>query len=256
MVRKAGALLAFFLTLFIAAARAEAPSPDASAFALYAAGDYERAAAAADALGGAVNLALAARALNAEAYLASDRKQARRTADRALDFAEAALKDDPEEVEAHLQAAIAFAMRGANMAPFRAFFMNLPGRARRHIDQALALDPDNAWALSTSAAWRLEVYRRGGGALYGADPQEGYQEFLKARALDPDNIAIAYECALRLLASGRAEWRRTALDCLAAAETAAPQIDFDRRIKARADELLHAIRQGPVAEAEFIDAQP
>jgi hypothetical protein len=250
-----GVICTLFAAISPAFANVE-PEPDAVAYALYVAGDYDGVVRLAGELGGADNLGLAARALNAEAYLAVDRKAARRAADRALGFAEAALEIDSAKVEGHLQAAIALAMRGANMAPFRAFLLNLPSRARRHIDEALALDPDSAWALSTSAAWRLEVFRRGGGDVYGADPEEGFSEFLQARALDPGNVAIAYECALRLLASARAEWRETALDCLSAAEAGAPHSDFDRRIKERSSALVRAIAAGPKAEAEFIESQP
>lgn len=254
-MRLVAAISALLLSGFSPAAGAE-PAPHDGAYALYAAGDYESAVDAAKAAGGADNLALAARALNAEAYLAEDRKEARRAAERAIDTAEEALEDDPDEVEAHLQAAIGYALRGANMASFRAFLMNLPVRARRHIDAALALDPQNAWALSTSAAWRLEVYRRGGGSMYGANPDEGYQEFIKARELAPGNIAIAYECALRLFANRREAWRKPALDCLRAAQAGAPHTDFERRIKARADALARAVSTGPQAEAAFIETQP
>lgn len=255
MKRLSGIFCAFLAVLSPAFANV-GPEPDAAAYALYVAGDYEAVVRLATELGGADNLGLAARALNAQAYLAEDRKAARRTAERALDFAEAALAIEHEKVEGHLQAAIALAMRGANMAPVRAFLLNLPSRARRHIDEALALDAGSAWALSTSAAWRLEVFRRGGGSMYGADPEAGYQEFLKARALDPDNVAIAYECALRLLASQRAEWRETALGCLSASEAGAPRSDFDRHIKERSAALARAIAAGPEAEAEFVANQP
>lgn len=248
-------IIAIVLTASAALANVE-PEPDADIYALYLAGDYEGAVRRAGELGGADNLGLAARALNAEAYLADDHKAARRAAERALEFAEAALAIDHDKVEGHLQAAIALAMRGANMAPFRAFLLNLPARARRHIDDALALDAESAWALSTSAAWRLEVFRRGGGTVYGADPDQGFAEFEEARALDPDNIAIAYECALRLLASRREEWREPALDCLAAAATAPPRSDFERRIETRVEALAKAIAAGPEAEADFVESQP
>ncbi|GAB4522804.1 MAG: hypothetical protein Kow00133_10510 [Amphiplicatus sp.] len=242
--------------LMVATYGAAEAAPDGEAYALYRAGVYEAAAKRAVEAGGTDNLILAARALNAGAYFEEDRKGARGLAARALDHAEAALKSDPDNVEAHLQAGISLALRGANMAPARAFFLGLAGRARRHIDQALALDPDNPWAWSTSAAWRLETARRGGGSLYGADPEEGFREFLKARALAPDNIAIAYECALRLLASGRAEWRPAALEALAAAVEPRPQTAFESEVQARARLLSEAIDAGPKAEAAFLAAQP
>ncbi len=242
--------------LSLAAAFAPARAVQEEAVALYAAGAYEDAVAIASRAGSPADLAFAARALNAAGYFETDRKRARRTAKRALEFAEAAIEIDENLAEAHLQAAISLAVRGANMSPAKAFFLRLASRSRAHIDDALAINPGNPWALSTSGAWRLEVARRGGGFLYGADPEEGYAEFLAARKAAPENVAIAYECALRLLASERAEWRADALEALGAALDGAPETAFEARLQARAGELNQAIAAGPAAERAFIEAQP
>lgn len=239
--------------LLIASVRA---APDEAAFALFRAGDYEAAAEAAASADGAENLALAARALNAEAYLEPDEDRAKDTADRALDFAEDAIDADPALVEGHLQAAISFAQRGARMAAWKAFFLGLAPRARDRLDAALALEPDNAWALSTSAAWHLEVARRGGPGRYGADPETGHRQFLAARAAAPMNLPIAYECALRLIAYDRAAWRPAGLAALDAALTLAPQTAFEESVQAKAQAFHAAIEKGRAAERAFIDAQP
>lgn len=231
-------------------------APDQAALAAYESGDYAKAVA----LGGdsprAEDRALAARALNAVAYFERDRKQARRIADDAYDAAQAAIALDPALPEAHLQAAIALALKGAHTSPALAFITGLPRKARRRIDAALALDPGNAWAVSTSAAWRIEVARRGGASIDGADPVRGHEEFLKARSLAPDNPTIAYECALRLLAAGRPEWRADALAALADALAAAPATAFERDVQKLARALAAAVAQGPAAERQFIESQP
>jgi len=257
-----------FVIFALAGISRVAAAPDDGALAHYSDGAYEAAVAAAtssadvavatgaaDDANRSDNLALAARALNASAYFAT-RKRARQDGKRAQKLAEAALAENPEHLEAHLQAAIAMSVRGANMSIVKAFFLNLPERAREHIDHALALNPDNAWALSTSAAWRLEVARRGGGKVYGADPELGFEEFKKARALAPDNIAIAYECALRLLASGKAGWRVIALTALDDAIAGIPQTAFEKEIQKSAHGLAAALGAGPGALGAFIDAQP
>ncbi|MFZ5618014.1 MAG: hypothetical protein ACOZAA_11930 [Pseudomonadota bacterium] len=244
---------AALFSLMMTAARAE---PHAAAYAAYAAGDYARAVDLARAAGRAEDLALAARALNAVSYFDRERKSARRTADDAIDLAEQAIALDPTLPEAHLQTAIGLALKGARTSPVKAFFSGLAAKARREIDKALALDADNPWALSTSAAWRIEVARRGGGALYGADPEQGHIEFMKARALATDNPAIAYECALRLLADGREEWRADALAALDAALAAAPATKFEADVIALARDFKAAIAQGPDAERAFIARQP
>lgn len=242
--------------LCLALSEPAAAAPDAAALAAFVAGDYERSAELARAAKGAENFALAARAINAVAYFEEGRKESRKHADRALDYAEKAVKEDPALSEGHLQAAISLALRGAKMAPARAFILNLPNRARDGLDTALRLDANNPWALSTSAAWRLEVARRGGGKAYGAVPEEGFEEFKKARALAPDNIVIAYECALRLLASERAEWRAIGLQSLDAALAALPANAFDKGVQARARAFKAAIDKGPESEAAYVAAQP
>ncbi len=247
---------AAFFALLVIAARAAPEGLDDAAYAKYVSGDYDAAIVTALSVGGAENLALAARALNAAAYLQDERKESRQLANRALDLAEEAIRMRPDYLEAHLEAAIGLSLRGARMAPPRALILNIPARARRHIDAALAIDPNSFWAVSTSAAWRLEVARRGGGAVFGADPVLGYEEFMKAREIAPGNVVVAYECALRLIASTRAEWRASALAALDAALAGAPESAFEQEMQTRARSFAAAIKAGPKAEAEFIDAQP
>lgn len=244
------------LVMALLASSAAAGAIDEQLLSLYVAGDYDAVANQAEQSRRVEDFAVAARALNAKAYFEPARKKARRIAKTAQEFAEAALDEDPDNVEGRLQAAIAMAVRGSNMSPVSAFFKRLPGRSRNHIDHALGVEPDNAWALSTSAAWRLEVSRRGGGSFDGADPEQGYEEFLAARELDPGNVAIAYECALRLLASERAEWRGVALEALQVAIEGAPQSVFEQQLQQRAIELEAAVIHGPAAEEKFIEAQP
>ena len=248
--------VAFAACLFalLAPGAAVADAADA-AYSAYAAGDYEAAVNLAKHAGTSEDYALAARAMNAVAYFDDGRKSARRTAGDALEAAEQAIKLDPRLPEGYLQAAISLALKGARMSPMRAFLSGIAGKARDRIDAALALDPENPWALSTSAAWRIEVARRGGGALYGAAPDDGYEEFRKARALAPDNLTIAYECALRLLADGREEWRGEALAALDDALAATPTTKFERDMQDMAREFKAAIEAGGKAEVDFIDAQ-
>ena len=91
----------FLGALFLATGAKHAPDP--SAYARYAAGDYEAAVEAAVAADGAENLALAARAINAVAYFEEGRRRSRRLADRALDYAEKAIAEDATLPEGHLQ---------------------------------------------------------------------------------------------------------------------------------------------------------
>ncbi|MEO1135010.1 MAG: hypothetical protein AAFW68_00190 [Pseudomonadota bacterium] len=247
------------IALSFAAALQPAPAqaaPDEVAFALFVAGDYRAAAQNAADAGGAENLALAARALNAEAYLMADDGDARKLAKDALEFAEDAIEADAMLVEGHLQAAISLAQRGARMAALRAFFLGIAGRAREKLDEALAREPENAWALSSSGAWHLEVARRVGEGRFGSDPALGHSQFLAARANDPENLLIAYECALRLIAYGNPEWRADGLAALETVLTGEAKDAFELAIQERAQAFSDALAAGPEAAERFIEAQP
>ncbi len=253
--------ISFWISLLIGALCLSAHAPacaalDEDVVAKFESGAYEEAAEAATALGDAQHLALAARSLNARPYLEADNRVARKVAKRALKAAEQAIEADPTLVEAHLQAAISYAQRGARMAPVRAFISGAASKARERLDRALEMEPQNAWALSSSAAWHLEVARRGGEGRFGSDPQVGQRQFVEARVAAPDNLSIAYECALRLLAYDTLDWRPEALDALAAAIALEPADAFERAVQARAIEFQAAIEQGREAERAFIEAQP
>lgn len=204
----------------------------------------------------AENLALCARAMNTIAYLGGGKKKTvRKAARNARNYALRALEQDPNHIEALIQAAISDALRGGHIAPWRAFVEGLPARAKDYLDRALALDPDNVWALSSAGAWNIEVVRAGGKHLYDADPQLGYQQMARARTLAPDNISIAYETALRLIAFDRVGWREDALLALNDAVTKPALYAHEHAIQERALAFQQALRAGPEAERLFIDGQ-
>ncbi len=231
-------------------------APDEAAYTRFVSGAFDEAAEAAASAAGAENLALAARATNAKAYLETDNKAARRAAKRALKYAEQAIEDNPALVEGHLQAAISYALRGARMSPVRAFLSGTAGKARKLLDHALTLDPENAWALSSSGAWHLEVARRAGSGRYGSDPAVGFEQFADARAAEPENLLIAYEAALRLLAYDEPSVRENGLAALHDAVTLAPQNAFESSVQKRAKIFQQAVEVGREAERAFIKAQP
>lgn len=251
MLKTVTALLGILFTVAPAFA-----APDDAAEKLFTAGAYNEAVESALTIGGAENLALAARALNAKAYLEIDDKSAKKTVKRAAKLADEAVELDPTLVEAYLQGAIAMAQRGSRISAVKAFFLGLGGGARERLDKALELEPVNPWALSTSAGWHLGVAARAGNGRFGSDAQTGFEQFMAARAGDPKNISIAYETALRILAYGEETWRGPALEALAAARTAPPLTAFDEALQSRAELFAVAIEGGIEAERAFIEAQP
>ncbi|MEO0612910.1 MAG: hypothetical protein AAFY83_06325 [Pseudomonadota bacterium] len=198
-------------------------------------------------------LALAARSENTRAYLGNQPKDAERRVKAARRLARRALDLDPAHVEANLQLAISDAVRGGQVGPVRALFGGYASRARRHLDRALEIAPDNIWALSTSGTWHLEVARAGGGAVYGADRTLGHDQMIRARILAPENVTIAYETALRLLASNNPEWREAALQALTVAtQTGTPAAAHEFRLRTRAIALAEAVETGPGAVRDFV----
>ena len=245
-------LIAFWLLAGWGLGASVMAAPDPVALEHFIAGDFTAAATAAIEIGDSENLAFAARSLNSAAYFEDHRKTARKLADRAFDLGEAAIDKDPLLVEAHLQSAIALALRGANMSSIKAFFKNIPSRAKKRIDRALELEPENQWELSTSAAWHFEVVREGGGRVYGADREIGFEQFEAARVIAPDNVSIAYEFALRLLGSEEEKFRAPALAALDRALSLEPQSALEEKIVMRVQGLAISVENGSEAEKEFI----
>ena len=255
MMTKCISIIAALFTLFSAASAA----PDVQAEEQFIAGNYQVAIDQALEAGGAENLALAARALNAQAYLSDDDKIAKRAAKRAAKLADEAVDLDPLLVEGYLQGAIAMAQRGARISAVKAFFLGLGGGSRNRLDTALELEPENPWALSTSAGWHLGIAALVGDGRFGCDVETGYRQFQAARLSQPENVSVAYEAALRVLAlkeKDRKEgWREFALQALADAQTAPPQTAFEAALQERARAFSLAIETGPEAEAAYIKAQ-
>lgn len=184
------------LAVWTAPANAEPPS---AALNLYAAGEYAAAADIAQREShSAESLAFAARAALAACVVDGEDDAMLQQAERS---ARAALALNPDSVDARLQLAVVYGMRGRRASLAEAFARNYAPRGRRLIDEALALAPDSAEAEAVLGAWHLEIIRRSGrvGAIaYGARVEEGIAAFERARALAPDSAAITLQYALAL----------------------------------------------------------
>ena len=216
--------------------------PPSDIEALYNEGHFIEAAAAGAEVGSAEALTLAARANIAAAMLETDPTLRDGYVDGALAFARAALEIDAEAVEAHLQAAIALGLVGRRSGPISAHARGLARIGRAHIDDALALDPENPWGYAALGAWHLEVVAGGGAAparlLYGARRDEGLAAFARAVHLAPDNLVVRYERAMALLAFDAASLAPVALEDLAAVAALEPRNAIERALKVRAAELV------------------
>ena len=67
---------------------------------------------------------------------------------------------------------------------------------------------------------------------------------MAARDADPDNLLIAYECALRLIAYDEAEWRADGFAALDAVLAGEPSDAFESAIRKRAEAFAAALAAG------------
>jgi tetratricopeptide (TPR) repeat protein len=224
MIRPLGVFV-FSLVVFLSPFAASAEVPAAvqeieAARSAFARGDFAQAATLGRALATAEGSALAARAALAEGDFIASPSSRRNIFQQAEADARAAIARDPQNPEGHLYLALALGFLGRMDGSIAAHFAGYAEEARRHIDLALALDPESAWAHALSGGWNLEIVRDGGmigETLYGASLDKGMAAYRRALELESGNAAIAYQYALQLLALGGAAHRAEALRELATA---------------------------------------
>ncbi|TNE56669.1 MAG: hypothetical protein EP340_11090 [Alphaproteobacteria bacterium] len=213
---------------------------------LYEAGNYAAAADMGEEVATSQAYALAARSLLGKINLQSrdDRKMS--DIDRAINLAEKSLALDPENIEGHLQLATAFGFKARLLSMFRAKLAGLPEKSKRHLEEAIALDPDNAWAWAFLGAWHWEVVRKGGAgmakSMYDATPQTGTAHFEKALALDGENPYVPYLYALTLLTSDIRAHETEALGLLEKTLARTATTHQARMTHARAEELIRLLK--------------
>lgn len=207
-------------------------------------GDFAEAASLARDAATAEGAALAARAALAEGDFVAP-PSARRTAfEQAEKDARAAIALDPQNPEGHLYLALALGFLGRMDGSLAAHIAGYAEEARAHIDRALALDPDSAWAHALSGGWNLEIVRDGGmlgETLYGASLDKGVAAYRRALELEEGNTAIAYQYALQLLALGGPMRRAEAQQALAASLKPKPEDAVERLARRRAQRLKLAL---------------
>lgn len=243
-MRPAFALALLVLALFPAVAKA-APSYE-GAVARYVAGEFLDGAAEARSLGTAAGAALAARATLAHATTAVPLADRMPYLEQAEADARAALAEDETLVAAHLQLVVALGQMARIKGVLAAQFDGIPHQAHAHIKRALALDPENPWALAATGAWNLEVsrYFRFASILFGASRSKGLKAFEAALRIDPENIIVRYQFALTLLSFGKKAYRLRGEQALKEAIALAPRDAFARLMQSRAAHLERLASDG------------
>jgi tetratricopeptide (TPR) repeat protein len=238
-------VIAFSFAALFWSFAASASAPDMiAARAAFERGDFAEAATLARPLSTPEGLSLAARAALAEGDFVSSPPERRRTFLQAETDARAAIARDPQNIEGHLYLALALGFLGRMDGSLAAHFAGYAEEARKHIDRALVLDPESAWANALSGGWNLEIVRDGGmlgETIYGASLDKGLAAYRRALEIEPGNAAIAYQYALQLLALGGAPHRAEVLRALSRALKPKPEDAVEILARRRAQRLKLAL---------------
>lgn len=231
--------LVLVFAFMLAPLSAQAASDD-EIFAVYARGDYEQAARLGEAARTAPALATAARAVLADDVLRD--APCLTCLERAEILARQAVAADPHYALGQVWLAVALGYQARIIGAVKARMKNMPAQSRAALEQAVTDEPANAFAVSALGGWHIEVVRGGGATLarlfYGAKESEAVNLFDRAAQLAPGNVAIRYQIALSLAGFNAAKYQARIVAELKAAVSDSPATAYEKRIQARAAELL------------------
>jgi hypothetical protein len=216
---------------------------------LYAKGDYEAAIKAGEAKGDGENLAIATRAALSDAKLRE--MPCFDCFHRVEALAKRAIAADPKRPEPYIYLASAMGFESHMMGALAASAAGVPGLAKKQIDAALALAPDNPLVLAGLGGWNIEVVRVGGGLfgqwIYDASLDAGVKAFKRAIALAPGDLIVRYEFALQLAAYDAKGQRGEIAAQLAAASNAPAPTAYEKALQARAKRLSDLLAANDLA---------
>lgn len=240
-----GALLAFCVLSPCALAK-ETP------LALYLSGEYTKAEAAGIAQDDAQGLAVAARAVLADDMMRD--QPCLECLKHAEELSRRAIAADPKEPEGHIYLAAAIGFEARIIGDLAAQSKGYAGEAKSELEKALAGDPNDPWALAAMGSWNIEIVRSAGPALarwlFGARMAVGQEYYAKALTIAPDNVVLHYQYALALAAYDLDAYRNDVESELARAVACAPKSAYETFVRARAQDLLNALKLGDSAQAE------
>ena len=241
----------FALACLIASAlAASAVAADVAPLDLYTAGRYEDAIKAGEAAKTGESLAVSARAAFAEANLSET--PCLPCLQRVESYARRSIALDSTRPDAFIYLAAALGYQARIVGTITAQLRHYPEDAKAAIDHALAVAPNDDWALAAAGAWHIEVVRNGGAllarAIYGARVETGKEYFYKAFAAQPNNPVIRFQYALSLSGydfDGNSDVVAAMLDSV---RTMPPRTTYEGVIRERALRLLDLIKANKRAE--------
>ena len=211
---------------------------------LYVRGDYAAAIEAGEKANDGEGLAVAARAVLAEADLGD--APCLSCLQRAEAYAQRAIDADPKRTEAYVYYAITLGYEARIIGIVRARLANYPAKSKRALDTALMVSPADAWTLAALGGWNIEVVRGGGSlvgrVLFGASFDNGVDYFRRGIAADPENLILRFQYALSLAGYDVEENRAEIEAALINAAGEMPRTAYEKVIKMRAANLLDLLR--------------
>jgi hypothetical protein len=135
----------------------------------------------------------------------------------------------------------------------KARMKNAPAQSKAALETAMTDDPKNAYAVSALGGWHIEVVRGGGatlaGLFYGARETTAVSLFDRSIGLAPDNVAVRYQIGLSLAGFNPDKYHARIETELKAAVAVAPVTAYEKKMQARAQELLGLLNQRPAFDA-------
>ncbi len=190
------------------------------------------------------NCALAARAtLTVAAYQTNDRPRAEQLISVAMADADKALAQSPNHVEATLQSAVALG--------YRAKLRQSPGiakDAKKYMDRALQLAPENAFASIALAGWNGESVADIGsflaGTVLGAKKDTAIKYYEQALKLDPTSPTFPIFYAFNLYRLDNSKYTGKVTQLLTGAVSLKARDGFEAMNISHARDVLAALKTG------------
>lgn len=165
---------------------------------------------------------------------------------RAEDLSRRALAADPKSTVPSFCLAAALAYRGRMAGKINTQTASIGIEARKTIQEAIAVHPNDARLISALAIWDFEVVRVAGSLLsrivYGARMERGIALFDQAFKLSPNDMLLNYQYGLSLAAYDPDEYRSKIEAAWGRIVATRPQNAYDEEIKSRAAKLLFLLK--------------
>ena len=155
---------------------------------------------------------------------------------------------DPHFAFGQVWLAVALGYESRITGVVKARLADAPARSKAALDQAVHDDPKNAYAVSALGGWHIEVVKGGGatlaGLIYGASESAALALYDRAVKLAPENVAVHFQIAVSLAGFDPEKYRARIAAELKATIASPADTTYERKIQARAAELLTLLNGG------------